>query len=149
MTNNPVIFTTTSFNGNASFIDYLMRIQYSLFRTFPYAIPLMNTLQLCSIYYTVAVSFDRLLYLSYGVQADSICNVKNSLRTIATITIFAIVFILPHWFKHRVVVTEKKVVQLKRKKFVLFCRSRTRKQIRFVFFLVQSRESAKTKPFVE
>ena len=76
----------------------------------------MNTLQLCSIYYTVAVSFDRFLYLSYGLQAETICTVRNSLRTIALITIFSVLFILPHWFKHRVEVTEHNRVQLKRKR---------------------------------
>ena len=82
--------------------------------SFPYVIPLMNTLQLCSIYYTVAVSFDRFLYLSFGVQAETICTVRNSLRVISGITLSAVLFILPHWFKHRVVLTEDKRVQLKR-----------------------------------
>lgn len=75
----------------------------------------MNTLQLCSIYYTVAVSFDRFLYLSYGLQAETICTVRNSLRTIALITLFSVLFILPHWFKHRVEVNDRNRVQLKRK----------------------------------
>ncbi|UJR38127.1 hypothetical protein I4U23_030806 [Adineta vaga] len=79
----------------------------------PYVIPLMNTLQLCSIYYTVAVSFDRFLYLSYGLQAETICTVRNSLRTIALITMFAILFILPHWFKYRVEFTEHHGVHLR------------------------------------
>lgn len=78
----------------------------------------MNTLQLCSIYYTVAVSFDRFLYLSYGIQAETICTVRNSLRVIALITIFSILFILPHWFKHRVEVNEYNHVKLKRKNFL-------------------------------
>jgi hypothetical protein len=85
------------------------------FRFFPYVIPLMNTLQLCSIYYTVAVSFDRFLYLSYGLHAETICTVRNSLRVIGLITIFSILFILPHWFKHRVELNENNRVQLKRK----------------------------------
>jgi hypothetical protein len=75
----------------------------------------MNTLQLCSIYYTVAVSFDRFLYLSCGIQAETICTVRNSLRVIALITIFSIVFILPHWFKHRVELNSNNRVHLKRK----------------------------------
>ncbi|CAF0720379.1 unnamed protein product [Adineta steineri] len=79
----------------------------------PYVIPLMNTLQLCSIYYTVAVSFDRFLYLSYGLQAETICNVRNSLRVITVITIFSILFILPHWFKYKVQLNEHNRVQLK------------------------------------
>ncbi|CAF2640777.1 unnamed protein product [Rotaria sp. Silwood2] len=79
----------------------------------PYIIPLMNTLQLCSIYYTVAVSFDRFLYLSYGLQAETICTVRNSLRVITIITICSTLFILPHWFKHRVELNENKRVQLK------------------------------------
>lgn len=74
----------------------------------------MNTLQLCSIYYTVAVSFDRFLYLSYGIQADIICTVRNSLRVITIITIFSILFILPHWFKYRVEIKKNNRVQLKR-----------------------------------
>ena len=78
----------------------------------------MNTLQLCSIYYTVAVSFDRFLYLSYGIQAETICTVRNSLRVIGIITIFAILFILPHWFKHQVVRKTNNRVQLKRKNFL-------------------------------
>ncbi|CAF1434038.1 unnamed protein product [Adineta ricciae] len=79
----------------------------------PYVIPLMNTLQLCSIYYTVAVSFDRFLYLSYGLSAETICTVRNSLRTIFCITIFSILFILPHWFKYRVEFTEDNHVHLR------------------------------------
>jgi hypothetical protein len=61
----------------------------------------------------VAVSFDRFLYLSYGLQAETICNVRNSLRVITVITIFSILFILPHWFKHRVELNENNRVQLK------------------------------------
>ena len=79
----------------------------------PYVIPLMNTLQLCSIYYTVAVSFDRFLYLSYGLLAETICTVRNSLRTIFCITIFSILFILPHWFKYRVEFTPDNHVHLR------------------------------------
>lgn len=79
----------------------------------PYVIPLMNTLQLCSIYYTVAVSFDRFLYLSYGLSAETICTVRNSLRTIFCITIFSILFILPHWFKFRVKITPDNHVHLR------------------------------------
>ena len=73
----------------------------------------MNTLQLCSIYYTVAVSFDRFLYLTYGIQAETICNVRNSLRIIGVITIFSILFILPYWFKYRTVLTKGNRVELK------------------------------------
>ncbi len=72
----------------------------------------MNTLQLCSIYYTVAVSFDRFLYLSYGIQAEAICTVRNALRVIGLITIFSILFILPHWFKHKVIINKNKRIQL-------------------------------------
>lgn len=79
----------------------------------PYIIPLMNTLQLCSIYYTVAVSFDRFLYLSCGLQADTICTVRNALRTIGLITLFSILFILPHWFKYRVELNKHNRIQLK------------------------------------
>ncbi|CAF0918958.1 unnamed protein product [Rotaria sordida] len=86
--------------------DYVQRFS-------PYIVPLMNTLQLCSIYYTVAVSLDRFLYLSYGLQAETICNVRNSLRIIAIITISSTLFILPHWFKHRVELTDNNRVQLK------------------------------------
>ena len=88
----------------------------------------MNTLQLCSIYYTVAVSFDRFLYLSYGVQAESICTVRNSLRVITIITIGSSLFILPHWFKHRVVPIENNRIQLKCNEnfFVIF--------VNFLFF---------------
>ena len=82
----------------------------------------MNTLQLCSIYYTVAVSLDRFLYLSYGIQAETICNVRNSLRVITLITVCSILFILPHWFKHRVVVHTNNRAQLirKKQKFLIF-----------------------------
>ena len=73
----------------------------------------MNTLQLCSIYYTVAVSFDRFLYLSCGIQAESICTVRNALRTITLMTVFSILFILPHWFKYRVELNQNNRVQLK------------------------------------
>jgi hypothetical protein len=84
----------------------------------------MNTLQLCSIYYTVAVSFDRFLYLSYGIQAETICNVRNSLRVIALITVFSILFILPHWFKHRVVVHTNNRAQLIRKRQIFLFSNR-------------------------
>jgi hypothetical protein len=84
----------------------------------------MNTLQLCSIYYTVAVSFDRFLYLSYGIQAETICTVRNSLRVIALITIFSILFILPHWFKHKVRVNKNNRVQLTRKRKEFLCVSK-------------------------
>jgi len=80
----------------------------------------MNTLQLCSIYYTVAVSFDRFLYLSYGIQAEIICTVRNSLRVITIITLFSILFILPHWFKYRVELTTTNRVQLKCKNKKIF-----------------------------
>ena len=73
----------------------------------------MNTLQLCSIYYTVAVSFDRFLYLSYGLRAETICTVRNSLRVIILISIFSILFILPHWFKYQVKITENDRAQLR------------------------------------
>jgi hypothetical protein len=89
---------------------------FYLLRFSPYVIPLMNTLQLCSIYYTVAVSLDRFLYLSYGIQAELICTVRNSLRVIAIITIFSILFILPHWFKHQVKLNKNNRVQLECKK---------------------------------
>jgi len=74
----------------------------------------MNTLQLCSIYYTVAVSFDRFLYLSCGLQADLICTIRNALRTIGLITIFSTLFILPHWFKYQAELNSDNRVQLKR-----------------------------------
>lgn len=76
----------------------------------------MNTLQLCSIYYTVAVSLDRFLYLSFGLQAETICTVKNALRVITLITVCSILFILPHWFKYRVERTENNRPKLKCKK---------------------------------
>jgi hypothetical protein len=63
----------------------------------------MNTLQLCIIYYTVAVSVDRYLYVSAGANTSLYCTVKNALRTIICLTIFAIIFIIPHWLKFRVV----------------------------------------------
>ncbi|UJR25698.1 hypothetical protein I4U23_007049 [Adineta vaga] len=71
-------------------------------RLSPYIVPLMNTLQLCIIYYTVAVSVDRYLYISTGLNPSQYCTVRNALRIIFFLTIFAIVFTLPHWFKFRV-----------------------------------------------
>lgn len=100
-------------------IDFTVRtfLLFMYYRRFsPYVIPLMNTLQLCSIYYTVAVSLDRFLYLSFGLRAETICNVRNSLCVIALITICSILFILPHWFKHRVEINEYNHVQLRCKK---------------------------------
>jgi hypothetical protein len=110
--------TTISFNGKQRVdrrsLSSISTVSfYCPFRSFPYVIPLMNTLQLCSIYYTVAVSFDRFLYLSYGLQAETICTVRNSLRVITVISICSILFILPHWFKHRVVSIGNNRVQLK------------------------------------
>lgn len=63
----------------------------------------MNTLQLCIIYYTMAVSVDRYLYISAGVNPSQYCTVRNALRIILSLTIFAIIFILPYWFKFRVI----------------------------------------------
>lgn len=63
----------------------------------------MNTLQLCIIYYTVAVSVDRYLYVKMGFNTSLYCTIKNALRTILCLTIFVIIFILPHWFKYQVV----------------------------------------------
>ncbi|CAF1206229.1 unnamed protein product [Rotaria magnacalcarata] len=93
-------------NDHHEYDDFVQRFS-------PYVVPLMNTLQLCSIYYTVAVSFDRFLYLSYGIQAEAICTVRNSLRVITCITICSILFILPHWFKYRVELNENNRPQLK------------------------------------
>jgi len=90
----------------------------------------MNTLQLCSIYYTVAVSFDRFLYLSYGIQAEIICTVRNSLRVITIITLFSILFILPHWFKYRVELTTTNRVQLK-------CKNKKKFFFIFIFLLMK------------
>ena len=69
------------------------------YRLSPYAIPLMNTLQMCIIYYTVAVSVDRCLYVSMGLSANRYCTVRNALRAILGLTIFAIIVIIPHWLK--------------------------------------------------
>ena len=108
--------TTISFNGKSNELRESEMIDcLALQRFSPYVIPLMNTLQLCSIYYTVAVSLDRFLYLSYGLQAETICTVRNALRAIALITVSSALFILPHWFKHRVVFMENNRIQLKRK----------------------------------
>ena len=63
----------------------------------------MNTLQLCIIYYTVAVSIDRCLYVFMGLNTNHYCTVRNALRIIIIVTIFAIIFILPYWFKHRAI----------------------------------------------
>jgi len=63
----------------------------------------MNTLQLCIIYYTVAVSVDRYLYISMGLSPSQYCTVRNALRIILSLTIFSIIFILPYWFKFRVI----------------------------------------------
>ncbi|CAF2362088.1 unnamed protein product [Rotaria sp. Silwood2] len=69
----------------------------------PYTIPLMNTLQLCITYYTVAVSVDRYLYVSMGLNASQYCTIRNALRIILLLTIFAIIFMIPHWFEFRVI----------------------------------------------
>lgn len=60
----------------------------------------MNTCQLCIIYYTVAVSIDRYFYVFLGLNTNNYCTVRNALRMITISTILAIIFILPHWFKH-------------------------------------------------
>ncbi|CAF4412854.1 unnamed protein product [Rotaria socialis] len=69
----------------------------------PYIIPLMNTLELCITCYTVAVSADRYLHVFMGLNAAHYCTVRNSLRIILLLTIFSIIFIIPYWFKFRVV----------------------------------------------
>ncbi len=63
----------------------------------------MNTFQICIIYYTVAISIDRYLYVSMGLNTSLYCTVRNALRIIIYLTIFAIIFVLPHWFKFRVI----------------------------------------------
>jgi hypothetical protein len=63
----------------------------------------MNTLQLCIIYYTVAVSVDRYLYVSMGLNATHYCTVRNALRSILLLTIFSIIFVIPYWFKLRAI----------------------------------------------
>jgi hypothetical protein len=63
----------------------------------------MNTLQLCIIYYTVAVSVDRYLYVSMGLNASQYCTVRNTLRIILLLTILSIIFVIPYWFKFRVI----------------------------------------------
>ncbi|CAF4060862.1 unnamed protein product, partial [Rotaria magnacalcarata] len=69
----------------------------------PYIIPLMNTLELCITYYTVAVSADRYLHVSMGINTAHYFTVRNSLRIILLLTIFSIMFIIPYWFKFHVV----------------------------------------------
>ncbi|CAF0919857.1 unnamed protein product [Rotaria sordida] len=69
----------------------------------PYTIPLMHTLQLCITYYTVAVSVDRYLYVSMGLNASQYCTIRNALRIILLLTIVAISFMIPHWFEFRVI----------------------------------------------
>jgi len=76
---------------------------FFFFSLSPYIVPLMNTFQVCIIYYTVAVSVDRYLYVSMGFNASVYCTVRNALRVLLCLTIFVILFILPHWFKYRVV----------------------------------------------
>ncbi|CAF0929919.1 unnamed protein product [Adineta steineri] len=71
-------------------------------RLSPYIIPLMNTLQLCIIYYTVAVSVDRYLYISTGINPSQYCTVRNALRIILFLTIFSIIFVILYWFKFRI-----------------------------------------------
>lgn len=63
----------------------------------------MNTLQLCIIYYTIAVSVDRYLYVSMGLNVSQYCTIRNALRIIFLLTIFSIIFIIPHWFKYHVI----------------------------------------------
>jgi len=63
----------------------------------------MNTFQICIIYYTVAVSVDRYLYISMGLQTNLFCTVRNALRIIICLTIFAIIIIVPYWFKFCVI----------------------------------------------
>lgn len=63
----------------------------------------MNTFQLCIIYYTVAVSVDRYLYISMGLSTNIYCTVRNALRVIICLTIFGIILILPYWFKYHAI----------------------------------------------
>ena len=71
--------------------------------SYPYVTPLMNTLQICIIYYTVAVSIDRCLNVVFEVNTiHSSCKIRNSLRTVITITLVSIIFIIPYWLQYRV-----------------------------------------------
>jgi hypothetical protein len=82
----------------------------------------MNTLQLCIIYYTVAVSIDRYLYVASGLNISLYCTVRNALRIIIGLTIFAIIFILPHWFKFRV---NKRIDTENRTHYKMSCKYKT------------------------
>ncbi|CAF0803872.1 unnamed protein product [Rotaria sp. Silwood1] len=75
----------------------------TFYRLSPYIIPLMNTLQLCITYYTVAVSVDRYLYVSMGLNASQYCTIRNALRIILLLTLFAIISMIPNWFEFRVI----------------------------------------------
>ncbi|CAF0727036.1 unnamed protein product [Didymodactylos carnosus] len=72
-------------------------------RSSPYVIPLMNTFQLCSIYYTVAASVDRYLYISCGVKSDRYCTVRTALKIIIILTLFSSLCVLPNWLKYRAI----------------------------------------------
>ena len=63
----------------------------------------MNTLQICIVYYTVAVSVDRYLYASMGLNATQYCTVRNALRVTFVLTMFSIIFVIPCWFKFHVI----------------------------------------------
>lgn len=81
----------------------------------------MNTLQLCIIYYTVTVSIDRYFYVFMGLNTHHYCTVRNALRVIMIVTIFAIIFILPYWFKHRAIVW---IDTANRTRYRLSCKSK-------------------------
>jgi hypothetical protein len=72
-----------------SFINFILR----------YWSPIFTMFQLFAIYLTCAITVDRFIYLALPLKVDSICTIKNTLRTILIIFVFCVLYNLPKFFE--------------------------------------------------
>jgi hypothetical protein len=61
--------------------------------------PIYTTFQLFAIYMTCAVTIDRWLYLTFPLKVDTLCTMKNTIKSIGIIFIFCVMYTLPKWFE--------------------------------------------------
>ena len=61
--------------------------------------PIFTTFQVFAIYLTCAVTIDRWFYVAMPLRVDTICSMKNTLRTIGGLFAFCVVYNLPKWFE--------------------------------------------------
>ena len=109
----------------------------------------MNTLQCCIIYYTVAVSIDRFLHVSMGLNTNHYCTARNSILVIILITIAACIFIGPHWLQYHVV---KQMTEDNRTVYQMHCKYLIRHRVPSLFDVrlspyLRSYKDGSTEPF--